>query len=49
MGINNLFIDWLLFYLTTKHTKATKVSDMIFSRLLNFVRFMSFVVKTLSQ
>jgi hypothetical protein len=33
------------FYLTTKHTKATKVSDIDISKLLNFVFFVTFVVK----
>jgi len=31
--------------LTTKHTKATKVSDIDISKLLNFVLFVTFVVK----
>jgi hypothetical protein len=33
------------FYLTTKHTKATKVSDIVIYKLLNFVLFATFVVK----
>jgi hypothetical protein len=32
--------------LTTKHTKATKVSDIDISKLLNFVLFVTFVVKS---
>jgi F0F1-type ATP synthase membrane subunit b/b' len=31
--------------LTTKHTKATKVSDIDIFKLLNFVLFVTFVVK----
>jgi len=31
--------------LTTKHTKATKVSDIDIFKLLNFVFFVTFVVK----
>jgi len=33
------------YYLTTKHTKATKVSDIDIYKLLNFVLFVTFVVK----
>ena len=33
------------YYLTTKHTKDTKVSDIDISKLLNFVLFVTFVVK----
>jgi len=33
------------YYFTTKHTKATKVSDLDISKLLNFVLFVTFVVK----
>jgi len=36
-------------FLTTKLTKDTKVSDLDISKLLNFVLFVSFVVKTSSQ
>jgi len=32
-------------FLTTKHTKATKVSDLDIFKLLNFVLFVTFVVK----
>jgi hypothetical protein len=32
-------------YPTTKHTKATKVSDIDISKVLNFVLFVTFVVK----
>jgi len=32
------------YYLTTKHTKDTKVSDIDISKLLNFVLFVTFVV-----
>ena len=32
--------------LTTKHTKDTKVSDIDISKLLNFVLFVTFVVKS---
>jgi hypothetical protein len=35
----------LKYYLTTKHTKATKVSDIDITKLLNFVLFVTFVVK----
>ena len=31
-------------FLTTKHTKDTKVSDIDISKLLNFVLFVTFVV-----
>ena len=31
--------------LTTKHTKATKVSEIDISKILNFVLFVTFVVK----
>ena len=33
-----------VFLLTTKHTKATKVSDIDIFKLLNFVLFVTFVV-----
>ena len=33
------------FHLTTEHTKATKVSDIVIYKLLNFVLFVTFVVK----
>ena len=33
------------YYLTTKHTEATKVSDIDIFKLLNFVLFVTFVVK----
>jgi len=36
------------YYLTTKHTKDTKVSDIDISKLLNFVLFVTFVVKSVS-
>jgi hypothetical protein len=32
-------------FLTTKHTKATKVSDIDISRFLNFALFVTVVVK----
>jgi len=34
------------YYLTTKITKDTKVSDIDISKLLNFVLFVAFVVKS---
>ena len=34
------------YYLTTKHTKDTKVSDIDISKFLNFVLFVAFVVKS---
>ena len=34
------------YYLTTKHTEATKVSDIDISKFLNFVLFVAFVVKS---
>jgi len=33
-------------FLTTKHTKAAKVSDIDIFKLLNFVLFVTFVVKS---
>jgi hypothetical protein len=36
------------YYLTTKRTKDTKVSDNDISKLLNFVLFVTFVVKSVS-
>ena len=46
-------LPYRIYYLTTKHTlrlssgqaPATKVSDLDISRLLNFVLFVTFVVK----